>query len=164
MITITNGKDFLKIESSNLIQLEESVYKIKRNEDYLTVDLLFIKEKNIFQKIVKVSDNSYDDIIDEYTNLNKKDNGLILINADDFNHICTLYDYMINKPDFEKDFIINIYGQILAYEFFVANYVTKRKETIKQIIDGTFKSTYKFEEYTQEIIDKGMDLLKNYIK
>lgn len=169
MIIISNGKDFIKINSSEL-KYENNKYKYFNGNENNDVILAFIRNTKGFLKIQKrlASADGYDgDILKEYNNLDI-DSNKILLNDNDYKEI-SCFITNINKIDnIRESMVIDIYSNLIAYEcykWYLFDIIEELNiEYIYESVCCDFNMHVNIKTYKDQILNKAKDILINKYK
>ena len=163
MIIISNGKDFIKINSSEL-KYENNKYKYFNGNENNDVILAFIRNNKGFLKIQKrlASADGYDgDILKEYNNLDINSNK-ILLNDNDYKEI-SCFITNINKIDnIRESMVIDIYSNLIAYEcykWYLFDIIEELNiEYIYESVCCDFNMHVNIKTYKDQILNKAKDI------
>ena len=165
MITITNGIDSIKIRKSELINYKNYFegLQIKPYFSYWLTEIIIIKEDEFLKKIIKINKGG-DEIKEEYINQKLSDNTITLLNSD-FESFKQDYKNIRIKRDFKKELIIDVYSKMLSYEYFQARILENNKDIyLEETFDCELPNYYDYKIYKTEIINKSIELIKEYQK
>ena len=165
MITITNGIDSIKIRKSELINYKNYFegLQIKPYFSYWLTEIIIIKEDEFLKKIIKINKGG-DEIKEEYINQKLSDNTITLLNSD-FESFKQDYKNIRVKKDFKKELIIDVYSKMLSYEYFQARILENNKDIyLEETFDTELPNYYDYKIYKTEIINKSIELIKEYQK
>lgn len=165
MITITNGIDSIKIRKSELINYKNYFegLQIKPYFSYWLTEIIIIKEDEFLKKIIKINKGG-DEIKEEYINQKLSDNTITLLNSD-FESFKQDYKNIRIKRDFKKELIIDVYSKMLSYEYFQARILENNKDIyLEETFDTELPNYYDYKIYKKEIINKSIELIKEYQK
>lgn len=165
LITITNGIDSIKIRKSELINYKNYFegLQIKPYFSYWLTEIIIIKEDVYLKKIIKINKGG-DEIKEEYINQKLSDNTITLLNSD-FESFKQDYKNIRIKRDFKKELIIDVYSKMLSYEYFQARILENNKDIyLEETFDCELPNYYDYKIYKTEIINKSIELIKEYQK
>ena len=165
LITITNGIDSIKIRKSELINYKNYFegLQIKPYFSYWLTEIIIIKEDGYLKKIIKINKGG-DEIKEEYINQKLSDNTITLLNSD-FESFKQDYKNIRIKRDFKKELIIDVYSKMLSYEYFQARILENNKDIyLEETFDCELPNYYDYKIYKTEIINKSIELIKEYQK
>ena len=165
LITITNGIDSIKIRKSELINYKNYFegLQIKPYFSYWLTEIIIIKEDEFLKKIIKINKGG-DEIKEEYINQKLSDNTITLLNSD-FESFKQDYKNIRIKRDFKKELIIDVYSKMLSYEYFQARILENNKDIyLEETFDCELPNYYDYKIYKTEIINKSIELIKEYQK
>lgn len=165
LITITNGIDSIKIRKSELINYKNYFegLQIKPYFSYWLTEIIIIKEDEFLKKIIKINKGG-DEIKEEYINQKLSDNTITLLNSD-FESFKQDYKNIRIKRDFKKELIIDVYSKMLSYEYFQARILENNKDIyLEETFDTELPNYYDYKIYKKEIINKSIELIKEYQK
>lgn len=165
LITITNGIDSIKIRKSEIINYKNYFegLQIKPYFSYWLTEIIIIKEDGYLKKIIKINKGG-DEIKEEYINQKLSDNTITLLNSD-FESFKQDYKNIRVKKDFKKELIIDVYSKMLSYEYFQARILENNKDIyLEETFDCELPNYYEYKIYKKEIINKSIELIKEYQK
>lgn len=165
LITITNGIDSIKIRKSEIINYKNYFegLQIKPYFSYWLTEIIIIKENKFLKKIIKINKGG-DEIKEEYINQKLSDNTITLLNSD-FESFKQDYKNIRVKKDFKKELIIDVYSKMLSYEYFQARILENNKDIyLEETFDCELPNYYDYKIYKKEIINKSIELIKEYQK
>ncbi len=165
LITITNGIDSIKIRKSEIINYKNYFegLQIKPYFSYWLTEIIIIKEDEFLKKIIKINKGG-DEIKEEYINQKLSDNTITLLNSD-FESFKQDYKNIRVKKDFKKELIIDVYSKMLSYEYFQARILENNKDIyLEETFDCELPNYYDYKIYKKEIINKSIELIKEYQK
>lgn len=165
LITITNGIDSIKIRKSEIINYKNYFegLQIKPYFSYWLTEIIIIKEDKFLKKIIKINKGG-DEIKEEYINQKLSDNTITLLNSD-FESFKQDYKNIRVKKDFKKELIIDVYSKMLSYEYFQARILENNKDIyLEETFDCELPNYYDYKIYKKEIINKSIELIKEYQK
>ena len=162
MITITNNIEKIKISNKELEKYDNYYkgLKIEVKNDYFLIELIILKEDDDISDIIKIRKNG-EEILDRFKNRGSAKNTIVLSN-DDFNKFKNLYNNMQIKNNLRKEMIINIYSEMLSYEYYQTYLIEDTKDIIlEDILDYELPNYYAHEEYKKEIIKESKKKIKD---
>ena len=165
MITITNGIDSIKIKKREITDYKNYFegLQIKPYFSYWLTEIIIIKEDEFLKKIIKINKGG-DEIKEEYINQKLSDNTITLLNSD-FESFKQDYKNIRIKRDFKKELIIDVYSKMLSYEYFQARILENNKDIyLEETFDTELPNYYDYKIYKTEIINKSIELIKEYQK
>lgn len=162
MITITNNVEKIKISNKELEKYDNYYkgLKIEVKNDYFLIELIILKENEDISEIIKIRKNG-EEILDRFKNRGSAKNTIVLSNYD-FNKFKNLYNNMQIKNNLRKEMIINIYSEMLSYEYYQTYLIEDTKDIIlEDILDYELPNYYAHEEYKKEIIKESKKKIKD---
>ena len=134
MITITNNIEKIKISNKELEKYDNYYkgLKIEVKNDYFLIELIILKEDDDISDIIKIRKNG-EEILDRFKNRGSAKNTIVLSNYD-FNKFKNLYNNMQIKNNLRKEMIINIYSEMLSYEYYQTYLIEDTKDIILEDI------------------------------
>ena len=165
MITITNGIDSIKIKKREITDYKNYFegLQIKPYFSYWLTEIIIIKEDGYLKKIIKINKGG-DEIKEEYINQKLSDNIITLLDSD-FESFKQDYKNIRVKKDFKKELIIDVYSKMLSYEYFQARILENNKDIyLEETFDTELPNYYDYKIYKTEIINKSIELIKEYQK
>lgn len=162
MITITNNVEKIKISNKELEKYDNYYkgLKIEVKNDYFLIELIILKEDDDISDIIKIRKNG-EEILDRFKNRGSAKNTIVLSNYD-FNKFKNLYNNMQIKNNLRKEMIINIYSEMLSYEYYQTYLIEDTKDIIlEDILDYELPNYYAHEEYKKEIIKESKKKIKD---
>ena len=165
MITITNGIDSIKIKKREITDYKNYFegLQIKPYFSYWLTEIIIIKEDGYLKKIIKINKGG-DEIKEEYINQKLSDNIITLLDSD-FESFKKDYNNIKIKRNFKKELIIDVYSKMLSYEYFQARILENNKDIyLEETFDTELPNYYDYKIYKKEIINKSIELIKEYQK
>lgn len=162
MITITKNVEKIKISNKELEKYDNYYkgLKIEVKNDYFLIELIILKEDDDISDIIKIRKNG-EEILDRFKNRGSAKNTIVLSNYD-FNKFKNLYNNMQIKNNLRKKMIINIYSEMLSYEYYQTYLIEDTKDIIlEDILDYELPNYYAHEEYKKEIIKESKKKIKD---
>ncbi len=162
MITITNNIEKIKISNKELEKYDNYYkgLKIEVKNDYFLIELIILKENEDISEIIKIRKNG-EEILDRFKNRGSAKNTIVLSNYD-FNKFKNLYNNMQIKNNLRKEMIINIYSEMLSYEYYQTYLIEDTKDIIlEDILNYELPNYYAHEEYKKEIIKESKKKIKD---
>lgn len=162
MITITNNIEKIKISNKELEKYDNYYkgLKIEVKNDYFLIELIILKEDDDISDIIKIRKNG-EEILDRFKNRGSAKNTIVLSNYD-FNKFKNLYNNMQIKNNLRKEMIINIYSEMLSYEYYQTYLIEDTKDIIlEDILNYELPNYYAHEEYKKEIIKESKKKIKD---
>ena len=162
MITITNNVEKIKISNKELEKYDNYYkgLKIEVKNDYFLIELIILKEDDDISDIIKIRKNG-EEILDRFKNRGSAKNTIVLSNYD-FNKFKNLYNNMQIKNNLRKEMIINIYSEMLSYEYYQTYLIEDTRDIIlEDILDYELPNYYAHEEYKKEIIKESKKKIKD---
>ena len=162
MITITNNIEKIKISNKELEKYDNYYkgLKVKAKNDYFLIELIILKEDDDISDIIKIRKNG-EEILDRFKNRGSAKNTIVLSNYD-FNKFKNLYNNMQIKNNLRKEMIINIYSEMLSYEYYQTYLIEDTKDIIlEDILNYELPNYYAHEEYKKEIIKESKKKIKD---
>lgn len=162
MITITNNVEKIKISNKELEKYDNYYkgLKIEVKNDYFLIELIILKENEDISEIIKIRKNG-EEILDRFKNRGSAKNTIVLSNYD-FNKFKNLHNNMQIKNNLRKEMIINIYSEMLSYEYYQTYLIEDTKDIIlEDILDYELPNYYAHEEYKKEIIKESKKKIKD---
>ena len=162
MITITNNIEKIKISNKELEKYDNYYkgLKVKVKNDYFLIELIILKEDDDISDIIKIRKNG-EEILDRFKNRGSAKNTIVLSNYD-FNKFKNLYSNMQIKNNLRKEMIINIYSEMLSYEYYQTYLIEDTKDIIlEDILNYELPNYYAHEEYKKEIIKESKKKIKD---
>ena len=162
MITITNNVEKIKISNKELEKYDNYYkgLKIEVKNDYFLIELIILKEDDDISDIIKIRKNG-EEILDRFKNRGSAKNTIVLSNYD-FNKFKNLYNNMQIKNNLRKEMIINIYSEMLSYEYYQTYLIEDTKDIIlEDILNYELPNYYAHEEYKKEIIKESKKKIKD---
>lgn len=162
MITITNNVEKIKISNKELEKYDNYYkgLKIEVKNDYFLIELIILKENEDISEIIKIRKNG-EEILDRFKNRGSAKNTIVLSNYD-FNKFKNLYNNMQIKNNLRKEMIINIYSEMLSYEYYQTYLIEDTKDIIlEDILNYELPNYYAHEEYKKEIIKESKKKIKD---
>lgn len=159
MITVTNGKEFIKI-SSKYLQKNANGYLIKPEFSYWMIDLVIIVEDKNITKIIKTLPYG-EEVLDSFNNLEKSSHEILLA-EEDFRRFKKLYINMRSKNNLRKEALIEAVAQILSFEYYQSKYLEETNVLMEDIFEYEIPNIYDFRKYKTEIFKRANEILAKY--
>ena len=159
MITVTNGKEFIKI-SSKYLQENANGYLIKPEFSYWMIDLVIIVEDKNITKIIKTLPYG-EEVLVSFNNLEKSSHEILLA-EDDFRMFKKLYINMRSKNNLRKEALIEAVAQILSFEYYQSKYLEETNVLMEDIFEYEIPNIYDYRKYKTEIFKRANEILAKY--